>query len=128
VIVCLELDDLVRAAERIGGPDCIRDLGLLSSAIHRHASVVFGVDVYPTLDLKAAALLTSVVSNHALIDGNKRLGWVAVRLFNGLNDIRLRYDEEEAYQLVLSIAKGLDDDVQGTATVLASWHLRRGIS
>ena len=120
-IVCLELDDLVRAAERIGGPDCIRDLGLLSSSIHRHASIVFGVDVYPSLDLKAAALLTSVVSNHALVDGNKRLGWVAVRLFYGLNNVNLRYDEDAAYQLVLGIAKGFDD-VQQIADVLASWH------
>ena len=120
-IVCLELDDLVRAAVRIGGPDCIRDLGLLSSSIHRHCSIVFGIDVYPTLDLKAAALLTSVVANHALVDGNKRLGWVAVNLFYGLNNIRLTFDEDAAYELVCSIAKGLDD-VQRVADTLASWH------
>lgn len=117
----VELDDLVRAAERIGGPQCIRDLGLLSSSIARHASVVFGVDIYPTLDLKAAALLTSVVSNHALVDGNKRLGWVAVRLLYGLNNVEVQFDEDDAYELVLDIAKGLDD-VEHVARVLGSWH------
>jgi death-on-curing protein len=117
----LRLEDLVRAAERIGGPECIRDVGLLSSSIARHTSVVFGIDVYPSLDLKAAALLTSVVSNHALVDGNKRLGWVAMRLFYALNGVELRFDEDTAYELVLDIAKGLND-VHHVARVLGSWH------
>jgi death-on-curing protein len=121
VTVYLDLHDLVAAAERINGPDCIRDLGLLSSAVARHSSFVFGIDPYPSLDLKAAALLASVVGNHALVDGNKRLGWVAVRLFYGLNEVALRVDQDEAYRLVLGVAKGLDD-VSAIAEVLASWH------
>ena len=67
----LDLDDLVRLVRRLGaGP--IRDLGLLDSCAARPRSTVFGVDAYPALDLKAAALLHSIARNHALVDGNGR--------------------------------------------------------
>lgn len=74
----LDLDDVVALArEFLGDPPPIRDLGLLASAIGRPAATAFGIDAYPDLWTKAAALMQSLVVNHALIDGNKRLGWSA---------------------------------------------------
>jgi death-on-curing protein len=58
----------------------VRDLGALDSSLARPFSTFAGVPFYPTLDEKAAALLESVNRNHPLLDGNKRLGWMLVRL------------------------------------------------
>src|SRR5262249_56733452 len=74
----LDVDDLIDLARRLlGDPPPIRDVGLLGSAAARPQMSVAGEDAYPDLWLKAAALLQSVVKNHALVDGNKRLGWMA---------------------------------------------------
>ena len=78
--------DLVAAAEvAVGGDPEVRDWGLLESALARPKASVFGVDAYAGLNAKAATLLHSLVTNHALVDGNKRLGLVAVLLFYGMN-------------------------------------------
>ena len=75
----LNVEEALRIAERVtGGVPLVRDLGLIESALARPQTSVFGEDAYPTLDDKAAALLQSLVLNHGLVDGNKRLGWVAV--------------------------------------------------
>lgn len=117
----LQLDDLLTAAaaalER--DPD-VRDYGLLDAALSRPRATVFGQDAYPTLDEKAAALLLSLVRNHALIDGNKRLGWVATRMFYALNGHDLRADHDDAYDLVMAIAAGDLDDVPKVAATLRS--------
>ena len=84
----LDLDDLLAAAEAaVGHRPEVRDYGLLESALARPQTTVFGADAYPDIHRKAAALLHSLVRNHALVDGNKRLGWVAVRLFYVVNDV-----------------------------------------
>ena len=93
----LSLEDLVAIATRIGrGEPGIRDLGLLQSAAARPATSVFGEDAYPDLATKAAAMLESLVRNHALVDGNKRLGWLALVLLLALNGVRLDVDDDEA--------------------------------
>lgn len=84
----LDLDDLIAvAAAAIAPADVlVRDVGLLESALARPQASAFGEDAYPELWTKAAALLESLARNHALIDGNKRLAWVAMRYFLVLND------------------------------------------
>lgn len=79
----LDLDDVLAAAAAALSPAevLVRDVGLLESAIARPQASAFGEDAYPDLHLKAAALLESLVRNHALVDGNKRLSWVATRYF-----------------------------------------------
>ena len=73
----LTLEDALAAAQAyLGRRPEVRDYGLLESALLRPQCSVFGQDAYPDLDHKAAALLSSLVGNHALVDGNKRLGWV----------------------------------------------------
>ncbi|WP_372448053.1 type II toxin-antitoxin system death-on-curing family toxin [[Mycobacterium] fortunisiensis] len=58
---------------------------------------MFGEDAYPMIHQKAAALLESLVKNVALVDGNKRLGWVATSLLYGLNDCDPSATEDEKY-------------------------------
>ncbi|MGN6608054.1 MAG: type II toxin-antitoxin system death-on-curing family toxin [Jatrophihabitans sp.] len=79
----LTIEDLLAAADAAlaPAPVLIRDRGLLESALARPQASAFGEDAYVGLWLKAAALLESSARNHALIDGNKRLAWVAMRLF-----------------------------------------------
>ncbi|MFT4217059.1 MAG: type II toxin-antitoxin system death-on-curing family toxin [Micropruina sp.] len=115
----MELDDILTLIDDLGvGP--IRDVGLLDSAAHRPQATVFGTDAYPTLDRKAAVLLESLVRNHALIDGNKRLGWLATVVFYGLNDITIEAPDDDAYDLVIGIASGVVG-YQEAALQLAPW-------
>ncbi|GED98827.1 type II toxin-antitoxin system death-on-curing family toxin [Gordonia crocea] len=101
----LTLEDLLSlVAELEIGP--IRDLGLLGSAAHRPTTTIYGHEAYPDLDEKAAVLLESLVRNHALVDGNKRIGWLAVVVFYGLNGIELEAPDDEAYELVVGVAAG----------------------
>jgi death-on-curing protein len=84
----LDLDDLVLLATGLlGDPPPIRDLGLVAAAAARPRASAFGDDAYPDLFSKAAALLHSIVANHALVDGNKRLAWVACAVFLDLNGV-----------------------------------------
>ena len=117
----LDLDDLLVVAEAfLGHPPEVRDYGLLEAALARPRATVFGEDAYPTLELQAAALLLSLVGNHALIDGNKRLGWVGCLLFLSLNGVELRVDADADTELVLSIADGRRSDVADVATELVA--------
>jgi death on curing protein len=118
----LDLDDLLAAATAaLGRPPEVRDIGILEAAVARTRASVFGADAYPDLDAKAAALLHSIVTGHALTDGNKRLGWVAVRLFYRLNDRDLRAPIDDAFDLVAAIADGSLRDVVSIAAKLRAW-------
>ena len=119
----LDLDDALAAADAaVGGRAQVRDLGLLESALARPRATVYGDDAYRTLDDKAAALLHSLVTSHPLVDGNKRLGWVAVRLFYQLNDGDLEAPIDDAFELVVDVAAGRVDDVPSIGRRLAVWR------
>jgi death-on-curing protein len=101
----LELRDALAIIRRLAiGP--VRDLGLLDSALARPRTMLFGVDAYPTLSEKAGALLHSLVMNHPLIDGNKRLAWLAALVFLDLNEHETTLSNDEAFNLVWSAASG----------------------
>ena len=118
----LDLEDLLAAAQAaLGRPAEVRDAGILQAAVARTQAKVFGEEAYRDLDAKAAALLHSIVAGHALVDGNKRLGWVAVRLFYRLNGRDLRAPADEAFELVASIADGSVRDVPAIAGRLSVW-------
>ena len=104
----LDLEDLLDLARRLlGDPLPIRDVGLLGSAVARPMTTVLGTDAYPTIWTKAAALLDSIVNNHPLIDGNKRLGWVACATFLELNDASvLAASNDAVFTFVMSVAEG----------------------
>lgn len=122
----LDLDDVLGLARRLlGNPPPIRDVGLLGSAVARPQTSIGGEDAYPTIWSKAAALLQSIAGNHALIDGNKRLGWVATAVFleiNGASVAAARNDE--VYDLVMAVAAGVST-VEGIAEKLQQLHHRR---
>ena len=99
----LDLDDILGLIRMLGiGP--VRDVGLLDSALARPRSSAFGEDAYPTVTLKSAALLHSIVKHHALVDGNKRLGWLATAVFLDLNSLDPGLSDIEAFDLVWEIA------------------------
>jgi death-on-curing protein len=99
----LDLEDLLGLTALLSiGP--VRDVGLLDSASSRPRSSAFGQDAYPTLALKAAALLQSITKNHALVDGNKRLAWLATVVFLDLNGEAPELSDDEAFVLVWDIA------------------------
>lgn len=102
----LDLDDLIDLARALlGDPPPIRDVGLLGSAAARPQTTVLGEDAYPDLLTKAAALLQSIVNNHALVDGNKRLGWLATAVFLELNGRKAsRASNDDVYDLVMWVA------------------------
>lgn len=102
----LDVDDLIAlAATMLGDPPPVRDLGLLGSAAARPMTSAFGEDAYPDVWSKAAALLHSLVKNHPLVDGNKRLGWLACAVFLDLNGIDpTRATNDDVYDLVLHVA------------------------
>ena len=120
-MIYLTLPELLHIAVRaLGGEPEVRDYGLLESALARPRATVFGSDAYPGLDAKAAALLHSLARNHALIDGNRRLALAATIAFNGVNGRRLRLTNDEAYELIMSVAEGKLDSVDDIAAVLAT--------
>ena len=103
----LDLDDLIDLARLLlGDSPPIRDVGLLASAVARPQTTLGGEDAYPTIWLKAAALLQSVVGNHALVDGNKRLGWLSAAVFLEINDVSVAAaSNDDVYSLVMEIAQ-----------------------
>lgn len=104
----LDLEDLIELVRRLEvGP--VRDIGLLDAAAARPRSSAFGSDAYPSLELKAASLLHSLVRNHALVDGNKRLAWLATVVFLDLNERTVVLDDDEAFTLVMDAAGGVID-------------------
>lgn len=118
----LDLDDLLEVARRtIGAGVAVRDYGLLESALIRPQASVFGQDAYPDLHLKAAALLHSLTRNHALVDGNKRLGWTACLTFLALNGQRIRAAEDARFEFVIRVATGAEADLDDIAAQLREW-------
>ena len=102
----LDLDDVLSLAERLlGARLAVRDVGLLGSAVARPQTTVGGVDAYPDVWTKAAALLQSIVNSHALVDGNKRLGWLATAVFLELNDVvATAASNDDVVELVMEVA------------------------
>ena len=118
----LDLDDLVVIAGIATGEQVlVRDHGLLASAAARPPTTVFGADAYPTLIEKAAALLHSLAGNHALVDGNKRLAWLAPYTFLRINGVELVARQDEVVNLVIAVADGSLDDVGEIAKRLEPW-------
>lgn len=102
----LDIADLITlATDLLGSPAPIRDVGLLGSAVARPQTSAFGEDAYADLWSKAAALLQSIVKSHPLIDGNKRLGWLATAVFLEINDIVVTQSpNDDVYDLVIDVA------------------------
>ncbi|ABG97667.1 MULTISPECIES: type II toxin-antitoxin system death-on-curing family toxin [Rhodococcus] len=115
----LTLEDLLALAEDLGVAS-VRDLGLLDSAAHRPQTSLVGEEAYPSIHDKAAVLLESLTRNQALVDGNKRLSWLAVHVFYGLNGYDLDAPEDPAYDLVIAVSSG-EQGYREVSRQLADW-------
>ncbi len=95
-----------RLIAETGSMPGVRDVGLLVSAAARPQATFDGEDLYPTLYLKAAALMDSLTNNHPFVDGNKRVGITATGLFLQLNGQRLFVSNAELEVFTLHVAQG----------------------
>ena len=115
----LALEEMLDLCRDLGvGP--VRDLGLLDACVQRPQTTLMGVDAYPTLELKAAALLHSVVVNHPLADGNKRLGWHSLTVFLALNGRNVALSLDEAFDLTMEVAAGETRELEDIARRLVT--------
>ena len=96
-------------AEATGGDVGIRDEALLESAIENIYATFDGVELYPSKEEKAARLGFSLISNHAFVDGNKRIGIYVMLSFLELNGIKIWASNEDVLNLGLSVADGSAD-------------------
>ncbi len=96
-------------AEATGGDVGVRDEALLESAIENIYATVDGVELYPSKEEKAAQLGFSLISNHAFVDGNKRIGMYLMLSFLELNGVRVDATNEEVAKLGLDVADGSAD-------------------
>lgn len=87
-----------------GGSDGIRDIGLLESALETPFQSYGGEELYPSVQAKAARLCYGLVKNHAMVDGNKRIGVHAMLVFLSVNGYELRYTQKELLDLILDVA------------------------
>lgn len=89
-----------------GGSAGIRDEGMLDLALNNPFQSFGGKELYPGIQKKAARLCFGLVKNHAMIDGNKRLGAHVMLVFLALNGYELSYSQEELSDMILALAAG----------------------
>lgn len=92
--------------DKYGGAKGLRDLALLESALSRPYQTFGGIELYEDVFNKAAAIIESILINHPFIDGNKRIGFVILRLILLEEGWELSASQEEKYQFVIGIASG----------------------
>ena len=117
----LTVDQALRIARAaVGGPVDVRDVGLLESAVHRAARQRARAGCVSRPHDQGRALLHSLAGNHPLVDGNKRLAWLATYVFLAKNGVQLDPDDAAAYDFVIAVAADEVDDVGEIAAALAS--------
>lgn len=100
-----------KTIDRFGGKNNIRDTALLESALNRPFATFDGIDLYPSIIEKSAAVAESIIKNHPFHDGNKRIGYIILRATLRKNNIDISTTEDEKYNFIIAIAEGkLDFD------------------
>lgn len=112
---------LTIAARAVEGDPVVADYGLLESALARPKTSVMGQDAYPSVHGKAAAMLHSLTKNQCLVDGNKRLAWLATTVFCYINGFLIDAPDDDAYDFVISIADGTLSEIGEIAAQLQAW-------
>jgi death-on-curing protein len=124
VIVTLSAEQIAalhtELMKTFGGRRGMRDVGALEAAAARPHMTFDGEDLYPDLAAKAAALMHSLVVNHAFVDGNKRAGAAAAELVVEVNGYRLRAADAELTSVTFAVARG-----EMTSEALAIWFRQR---
>ncbi|WP_417745609.1 type II toxin-antitoxin system death-on-curing family toxin [Rosistilla oblonga] len=107
---CLTLAEVLflhrRIIEQSGGADGVRELSGIESAIAQPQMTFDGVDLYSTMEFKAAALCFSLVMNHPFVDGNKRIGHAAMETFLVMNGYEIVASVDDSERIILTLASG----------------------
>ena len=91
---------------QIGGLHGVRDAGLLDSAVNGIYQTFGGQELYPSIEEKAARLGYSLISNHVFVDGNKRVGVLAMLTFLEINNVKIKYTDKEIIDIGFGVATG----------------------
>ncbi len=114
-MIKLTVNDIIILHEKIidktGGIRGVRDTGLLEMAVSSPFASFGGEDLYKTLEEKAQQLCNSLIRGHPFLDGNKRIGVLAMLIFMNLNKKELNFTNEEIVNFALKIAKGNENKV-----------------
>ena len=94
------------AIKQSGGLDGIRDDGLLDMALNAPFQTFESMELYPSIQSKAARLCFSVINNHPFIDGNKRIGILAMLVFLDVNQMIVNCSNQDIIDLGLGVASG----------------------
>ena len=109
-MIALTSQDIINLSNLIveytGGGSGVRELGLIESATQAILQTFGGIELYPTLEEKGAKLGFLLISNHAFLDGNKRVGLLAMLTFLKINKIELKYTDLELIDLGWGVASG----------------------
>ena len=108
--------------EATGGSGGLRDERLLDSALNNPFQSFGGKELYPSIPAKAAQLCFGLVKNHAMVDGNKRLGAHVMLVFLALNGYELSYKQKELSDMILAVA-----DSKVNAEQIAQWIIEHQI-
>ena len=105
----LTLDEALAIHERLiehfGGPEGVRDLGLLESALFRPQT-----GYYADLIEMAAALFESLLMNHPFVDGNKRAAFFMTDIFLRLNGYKLNVETQAAHQFIIGVLENRGEE------------------
>ena len=125
-MILLTAEEIIVLHEKLlkatGGLPGLRERGLLESAVFSATAAFEDVEQYPTVEEKAARLCYGLIADHAFVDGNKRVGVLAMLVSLRLNGVALRYTQQELIELGLGVARG-DLAYQD----ILSWLLRHRI-
>lgn len=117
--VILLHEELIQETGGMGG---LRNEAMLDSALNAPFHTFSGVEVYPSIQHKAARLAFSLIQNHAFVDGNKRIGAHVMLVFLALNGIDLEYQQYELVDIVLKVAQS-----EANTANLLEWILEHQI-
>lgn len=92
--------------QETGGDNGVRDYGLLDSALEGAFATFDGVDLYPTKEEKGTRLGYTLISNHAFVDGNKRIGMYVMLTFLEVNGIHMNPSNSEVERVGMAVASG----------------------
>lgn len=115
MIKYLEIDDALEQVAFLGF--YVKDAGLLDSALRRPQATVFGEDAYPSLSLKAAAMMHSIIKNHPMVDDNKRTSWILFVSFIVRNGYIHNMTDQQGFDLTLNLATDQIDIFQAAEII-----------
>jgi len=109
-MIILTVDEIINIHKKIvmatGGSSELRDRALLESAVYAAEASFDNEEIYPTIQEKAARLAYGLISNHAFVDGNKRIGVFIMLMTLKLNGIKIYYTQKELSDMGLGVASG----------------------